>query len=200
MFFPHLGSQDVVARGPFEHEFTLPMSWAERRESTGAGSIGCCGWVSGAYAFNVETSLRCSRVSILSGLQSFQWIGTVSRPGVAATQKQTVAYSGAWTRYIYPSKLRRVAGRNMATLQVFVQCLHQRTSLEEIFWLSHDKLAALRAEYEAYNCACVSMQVTWANRMKTWNAASPLRKHPGTTHELDVTMDNGSDISTPTCH
>ena len=72
----------------------------------------------------------------------------------AATQKQTVAYSVVWTQYIYISlslEAQKSSGAEHGHMQVFVQCLHQHTSLEEIFRLSHDKLAALRAEYEAYN-------------------------------------------------
>ena len=32
MFFLDLGTKNATAPGPFEYEFSLPMSWAERRE------------------------------------------------------------------------------------------------------------------------------------------------------------------------
>ena len=72
-------------------------------------------------------------------------------------------------------------------MQVFVQCLHQHTSLEEIFRLSHDKLAALRAEYEAYNVhVCHASYVGQSNEDMERRIAAAEASWP--THELDVTM------------
>ena len=106
----------------------------------------------------------------------------------AATQKQTVAYSVAWTQYIYISlEARKSSVAEHGHMQVFVQCLHQHTSLEEIFRLSHDKLAALRAEYEAYNAhVCHASYVGQSNEDMERRIAAAEASWP--THELDVTM------------
>ena len=72
-------------------------------------------------------------------------------------------------------------------MQVFVQCLHQHTSLADTFQLSGARLDALRREYEAYNAhvchasyagqSSAGMDVRIADAEASWPS-----------HEHDITM------------
>ena len=150
MFFPHLGLQDDIAMGPFEHEFTLPMSWAERREVLARDPLAA---VDGfrvlthlmlKHLFGVRVCPYCPDCNRFSGLEPCQDLGG----------SNAEANGGIFGRVdaVYISlEAQKSSGAEHGHMQVFVQCLHQHTSLEEIFRLSHAKLAALRAEYETYN-------------------------------------------------
>ena len=186
MFFPHLELQDGIAMGPFEHEFTLPMSWAERREVLARDPLAA---VDGfrvlthlmlKHLFGVRVCPYCPDCNRFSGLEPCQDLGS----------SNAEANGGIFGRVdaVYISlEAQKSSGAEHGHMQVFVQCLHQPTSLEEIFRLSHDKLAALRAEYEAYNAhVCHASYVGQSNEDMERRIAAAEASWP--THELDVTM------------
>ena len=186
MFFPNLGLQDAVAMGPFEHEFTLPMSWAERREVLARDPLAA---VDGfrvlthlmlKHLFGVRVCPYCPDCNRFSGLEPCQDLGG----------SNAEANGGIFGRVdaVYISlEAQKSSGAEHGHMQVFVQCLHQHTSLEEIFRFSHDKLAALRAEYEAYNAhVCHASYVGQSNEDMERRIAAAEASWP--THELDVTM------------
>ena len=186
MFFPHLGLQDAVATGPFEHEFTLPMSWAERREVLARDPLAA---VDGfrvlthlmlKHLFGVRVCSYCPDCNCFSGLEPCQDLGG----------SNAEANGGIFGRVdaVYISlEAQKSSGAEHGHMQVFVQCLHQHTSLEEIFRLSHAKLAALRAEYEAYNAhVCHASYAGQSNEDMEGRIAAAEASWP--THELDVTM------------
>eukprot|EP00435_Cladocopium_sp_Y103_P055193 s336_g18.t1 len=67
LLFPDLGTKNAAAPGPFEYEFSLPMSWAERREVLARDPLAA---VDGfrPHASNVEASIWCAYLSFLSRL------------------------------------------------------------------------------------------------------------------------------------
>ena len=132
MFFPHLGLHDAVRMGPFEHEFTLPMSWAERREVLARDPLAA---VDGfrvlthlmlKHLFGVRVCPYCPDCNRFSGLEPCQDLGG----------SNAEANGGIFGRvdavYIYLSKLRKAAGRNMAICKclcsVCINTLHWRKS------------------------------------------------------------------------
>ena len=186
MFFPHLGLQDGTAMGPFEHEFTLPMSWAERREVLARDPLAA---VDGfrvlthlmlKHLFGVRVCPYCPDCNRFSGLEPCQDLGG----------SNAEANGGIFGRVdaVYISlEAQKSSGAEHGHMQVFVQCLHQHTSLEEIFRLLHTKLAALRTEYEAYNAhVCHASYVGQSNEDMERRIAAAEASWP--THELDVTM------------
>ena len=186
MFFPHLGLHDAVRMGPFEHEFTLPMSWAERREVLARDPLAA---VDGfrvlthlmlKHLFGVRVCPYCPDCNRFSGLEPCQDLGG----------SNAEANGGIFGRVdaVYISlEAQKSSGAEHGHMQVFVQCLHQHTSLEEIFRLSHTKLAALRAEYEAYNAhVCHASYVGQSNEDMERRITAAEASWP--THELDVSM------------
>ena len=186
MFFPHLGLQDAVAMGPFEHEFTLPMSWAERREVLARDPLAA---VDGfrvlthlmlKHLFGVRVCPYCPDCNCFSGLEPCQDLG-------GSNAEVNGGIFGRVDAVYISLEAQKSSGAEHGHMQVFVQCLHQHTSLEEIFRLSHAKLAALRAEYEAYNAhVCHASYVGQSNEDMEGRIAAAEASWP--THELDVTM------------
>ena len=115
--------------GPFEHEFTLPMSWAERREVLARDPLAA---VDGfrvlthlmlKHLFSVRVCPYCPDCNGFSGLEPCQDLR-----GSNAEAKRWHIRSRGRSIYIYPSKLGRAAGQNMATCKclcsVCINTLH----------------------------------------------------------------------------
>ena len=118
--------------GPFEHEFTLPMSWAERREVLARDPLAA---VDGfrvlthlmlKHLFGVRVCPYCPDCNGFSGLEPCQDLrgsNAEANGGIFGRVDAVYIYI-----YIYPSKLGRAAGQNMATCKclcsVCINTLH----------------------------------------------------------------------------
>ena len=186
MFFPDLGTASAGTPGPFEYEFTLPMSWAERREVLARDPLAA---VDGFRAltqlmlkhlFGVRICPFCPDCNRFAGLEPCQ----DQRGSNAETSGGIFGRVDA----VYISlEAQKSTGGHHGHMQVFVQCLHQHTSLADIFQLSGARLDALRREYEAYNAhvchasyadqSSAGMDVRIADAEASWPS-----------HEHDITM------------
>ena len=82
---------------------------------------------------------------------------------------------------------QKSTGGQHGHMQVFVQCLHQHTSLAEIFDFSRPRLDALRREYEAYNAHVC--HATYAGQsLAGMDARIAAAEASWPSHEHDVTM------------
>ncbi|CAL1148725.1 unnamed protein product [Cladocopium goreaui] len=150
MFFPDLGKTSAGTPGPFEYEFTLPMSWAERREVLARDPLAA------VDGFRALTHLMLKH---LFGVRICPFCPDCNRfPGLEPCQdlrgSNAETSGGIFGRVdaVYISlEAQKSTGGQHGHMQVFVQCLHQHTSLADIFKLSASRLDALRREYEAYN-------------------------------------------------
>ena len=186
MFFPALGTASAATAEPFEYEFTLPMSWAERREVLARDPLAA------VDGFRVLTHLMLKH---LFGVRICPFCPDCNRfCGVEPCQdlrgSNAETSGGIFGRVdaVYISlEAQKSTGGQHGHMQVFVQCLHQHTSLADIFQLAGPRLDTLRREYAAYNAHVC--HASYAGQSSAdMDARIAVAEASWPSHEHDVTM------------
>eukprot|EP00438_Fugacium_kawagutii_P006753 Skav200266 [mRNA] locus=scaffold4437:38715:48406:+ [translate_table: standard] len=146
---------------PFERTFALPLAWAERREIMARDPLAA---VDGfrvlmllmlKHLFGVRCCPRCPDCNQFPGLVPCQdWTGSSAAPNGGIFGRVEAVYVSL--------EAQKSCGASHGHAQVFVQCLHQHTPLEEIFHFTAEQLDALRIAYIAYNAHVC--HATYANQ------------------------------------
>ena len=161
------------------------MSWAERREVLARDPLAA------VDGFRVLTHLMLKhlfgvRICPFVLIATLLWLRALSRP---TRQQCRDKRRNFWARRccLHFLEAQKSTGGQHGHMQVFVQCLHQHTSLAEIFEFSRPRLDALRREYEAYNTHVC--HATYAGQsLAGMGARIAAAEASWPSHEHDVTM------------
>ena len=186
MYYPDLTGPAARAQ-PFEYEFALPMSWAERREVLARDPLAAVDGfrvltqlVLKHLVFGVRVCPSCPDCNCFCGLEPCQdYCGSNAEPVGGIFGRVDAVYMSL--------EAQKSTGSMHGHLQIFVQCLHQHTSLEEIFGYSSAHLDALRTDYESYNAhVCHASYAGQSPRQMEPRIAAAEGTWPA--HELDTAM------------
>ena len=136
---------------PFESQIVLPMSWADRREILARDPLAA---VDGfrvlthlmlKHLFGVRTCPMCPDCNVFQEDQA-----TPCQDEGGNNAEPCGGIFGRVDAVYISLEAQKSTGSKHGHAQVFVECLHQHTPLEEIFALKKEQLDTLRAVYEKY--------------------------------------------------
>ena len=149
--FPSLASKPAT-NSPLEREFVIPMAWADRREVLARDPLAAVDGFRTLTHFMLRHLFGVRSCPMCPDCNKFprgndepcqDRCGSNAEPGGGIFGRVDAVYISL--------EAQKSTGGMHGHAQVFVQCLHQHTALEEIFEMCDARLQELRHAYEKYN-------------------------------------------------
>ena len=149
--FPSLACKPATD-SPLEREFVIPMAWADRREVLARDPLAAVDGFRTLTHFMLRHLFGVRSCPMCPDCNKFprgndepcqDRCGSNAEPGGGIFGRVDAVYISL--------EAQKSTGGMHGHAQVFVQCLHQHTALEEIFEMCEARLHELRRAYEQYN-------------------------------------------------
>ena len=149
--FPSLACKPAT-NSPLEREFVIPMAWADRREVLARDPLAAVDGFRTLTHFMLRHLFGVRSCPMCPDCNKFprgndepcqDRCGSNAEPGGGIFGRVDAVYISL--------EAQKSTGGMHGHAQVFVQCLHQHTALEEIFEMCEARLHELRHAYEEYN-------------------------------------------------
>jgi len=149
--FPSLACKPTT-NSPLEREFVIPMAWADRREVLARDPLAAVDGFRTLTHFMLRHLFGVRSCPMCPDCNKFprgndepcqDRCGSNAEPGGGIFGRVDAVYISL--------EAQKSTGGMHGHAQVFVQCLHQHTALEEIFEMCEARLHELRHAYEEYN-------------------------------------------------